>query len=409
MISSNLSKGNPICTLLLFLAGGIACLWTGCMPPVKEKPLSPQQAMERVHFFYPDFGKDDMDFAALVEAIERNLEYLERIDPQSPFVYNGRVFTCEQIIQTQKAFKELLLKEPAPAELNREIRKNFLIYRSVGRKGTGKVLFTGYFEPVYRASLEPTDRFRHPLYRRPEDLISVDLSRFDPQLAGKRIMGRLQGHTLVPYYTRSQIEAGKALRGSGLEIAWLENPVDVAFLHIQGSGRLLLQDGQALSVGYSAYNGRPYRSIGRYMIQEGLVPKEGMSMQAIRAYLTAQPQMCTQVLDSNPSYIFFRVLEEGPVGNIQVPLTPGRSLALDDSIFPKGALCFISCEKPLVNPDGEITGWVPFSRFVLNQDTGGAIQGAGRADLFWGSGPYAGTVAGHLKHEGELYFLIKKP
>ena len=194
-----------------------------------------------------------------------------------------------------------------------------------------------------------------------------------------------------------------------MEIAWLKDPVDVTFLHIQGSGRLRLPDGTETAVGYQASNGHPYRSIGRYMLENRFLSREEMSMQSIRRYLAEHPEIIQEVLNHNPSYVFFRILENGPFGNINVPLTPGRSLALDSSLFPKGALCFISCKKPVINNNGKITGWTDFSRFVLNQDTGGAIKGSGRADLFWGSGTYAELAAGHMKHEGKLYVLIKKP
>jgi membrane-bound lytic murein transglycosylase A len=191
-------------------------------------------------------------------------------------------------------------------------------------------------------------------------------------------------------------------------MAWLKDPVDVAFLHIQGSGRLRFPNGEILSVGYQASNGWPYQSIGGYMIKENYVSKEEMSMQKIREYLSDFPETVHEVLGHNPSYIFFRILDSDPQGNIGVPLTPGRSIALDDKLFPKGGLCFISTQRPVLE-GGQIKEWISFSRFVLNQDTGGAIQGAGRADLFWGSGLYAEIAAGHMKHEGELYFLVKKP
>jgi membrane-bound lytic murein transglycosylase A len=145
------------------------------------------------------------------------------------------------------------------------------------------------------------------------------------------------------------------------------------------------------------------------MLDKGFMEREEMSMQGIRRYLSEHPEIIDDVLNQNPSYIFFRTLENGPLGNINIPVTPERSLALDARLFPKGALAFISCQKPIVNDQEEITGWHKFSRFVLNQDTGGAIKGAGRADLFWGSGPYAEIAAGHLQHDGELYILIKKP
>ena len=261
---------------------------------------------------------------------------------------------------------------------------------------------------MYEGSLAPDETFRYPLYRPPDDLIRIDLSLFSEKFKGENIVARIEGKKVLPYYSRYQIEAERVLEGKGLEIAWLKDPLDVAFLHIQGSGRLRLPDGKDLLVHYQASNGRPYRSIGRYMIEKGFLAREEMSMQAIRKYLTENPEVLDEVLNYNPSYVFFRQVENGPLGSLGVLLTPGRSVALDSKIFPKGALGFISCQKPLVNDQGDIIGWTQFSRFVLNQDSGGAIKGAGRADIFWGSGPYAELTAGHLQHEGDLYILIKK-
>ncbi len=218
----------------------------------------------------------------------------------------------------------------------------------------------------------------------------------------------MDGREVMPYFTRKQIEVERRLEEKNLEIAYLKDPVDVAFLHIQGSGRLRLPDGKTISVGYHASNGRPYRSIGKYMLEKGFLTREMMSMQAIRKYLAEHPEIVEDVLNQNPSYVFFQRLDVGPLGNLNVPITPGRSLALDSMLFPKGALCFLSSQRPVVDPEGEIVGWSPFSRFVLNQDTGGAIKGAGRADLFWGDDSYAQVAAGHMKHEGDLYLLIKK-
>ena len=222
-------------------------------------------------------------------------------------------------------------------------------------------------------------------------------------------MARIEGKEVLPYFSRKQIETDNALADRDLEIAWLKDPLDVAFLHIQGSGRLKLSDESTISVGYQASNGRPYRSIGRYLLDRGLLSREEISMQSIRRYLSEHPETLEEVLNHNPSYVFFGLMDNGPFGNIDVPLTPGRSVALDSRIFPKGALCFISTEKPVMDSSHEITGWTKFSRFVLNQDTGGAIKGSGRADIFWGSDQGAELAAGHMKHEGDLYILIKKP
>ena len=394
-----------ICGTFVIMA--VTLILAGCYPAIQEEVQRPEDALAPVRFFHPSI-QDDLDLESLRLAVERNMAYLDRLDPQDSFVYGPHVYTVKQVRETQQTFLEILSQHPDPEELSREIRKRFRLYRAVGRPGNSKVLFTGYFEPVFDARLESNGEFRCPLYQRPPDLVKIDLSLFNDKYRGESIVARIQENSVVPYYSREEIETEKPLEGRGLEIAWLKDPVDVAFLHIQGSGRLRLPGGEFLTVGYGASNGRPYRSIGRYLLDEGLMQREQMSMQGIRQYLAENPELRKRVLNHNPSYVFFQVLEEGPLGNINIPITPGRTVALDARLFPKGALAFISCQKPVVNPEGRITEWVPFSRFVLNQDTGGAIRGAGRADLFWGSGPYAEVAAGHLQHDGELFILIQK-
>jgi membrane-bound lytic murein transglycosylase A len=378
-----------------------------CYPLRKKEAQYPEEALKQVRFFFPKFN-DDMDRESLIQGVRRNLEYLDRLAPETVFRYGPHDFTCQQVRESQEAFLDLLSRGLDADQLTRQIRKKFHVYRATGRRGTGRVLFTGYYEPIYEGRLARDEIFRYPLYGLPNDLIRIDLSPFGERFKGETIVARIEGKKVQPYFSRSQIEGEKALEGRGLEIAWLKDPLDVAFLHIQGSGRVKLSDGNDFLVHYQASNGRPFQSIGRYMIEKGLLPREGMSMQAIRKYLTEHPEVREEVLNQNPSYIFFRHVENGPWGSLGVLLTPGRSIALDPKFFPKGALGFISSQKPLVNDQGEITGWVKFSRFVAHQDSGGAIKGAGRADIFWGSGPYAEVAAGHLQHEGELYVLIKK-
>jgi membrane-bound lytic murein transglycosylase A len=380
----------------------------GCYPVLKKEAQRPEEALRQVRFFPPPF-RDDMDRDSLTLAITRNLEYLGRLNPETRFQYGLHDFTLQQVRESQEAFLDLLSKGFDEDQLSKEIRKRFRVYRATGRVGDRSVLFTGYYEPIYEGSQARDEAFRYPLYRPPGDLVRIDLSLFGEKFKGESIVARIEGKKILPYYSRSQIEGERVLEGKGLEIAWLKDRLDVAFLHIQGSGRLKLPDGKDLLVNYQASNGQPYRSMGRYMIEKGFLPREEMSMQAMRRYLTEHPAVLDEVLNYNPSYIFFRQVERGPLGSLGVLLTPGRSIALDSKIFPRGALGFISCQKPLVNDQGDITGWTPFSRFVLNQDSGGAIKGAGRADIFWGSGPHAELTAGHLQHEGELYILIKKP
>jgi membrane-bound lytic murein transglycosylase A len=394
---------NPACILAFF------CILTvfGCGQVLKKEVASPEKALTQVRHPLPEF-RDDMDLDSLALAMKRNLEYLNRLDPDYVFTYGPSKFTCRQVRESQEAFLKLILSTPDLKALNREIGKRFQIFRAAGGTEEGKVLFTGYYEPVFDAAAEADATFIYPIYRMPEDLIKIDLSLFNKKYKGETIIARVEDNKVLPYYSREQIEDKKTLMGKGLEIAWLRDPLDVAFLQIQGSGQLKLKDGKILSVGYIGSNGRAYNSVGRYMIDKGMLTKEEVSMQAIRKYLSAHPEVINEVLNYNPSYVFFRMLDGPPLGNIQVPLTAGRSVALDSSLFPKGALCFISCKKPSVNENGEITGWTDFSRFIMNQDTGGAIKGAGRADIFWGNGQYAEIAAGYMRQEGELFILIKK-
>jgi membrane-bound lytic murein transglycosylase A len=381
----------------------------GCYPALRKEAQSPGQALTKVRFFYPHFS-DDMDVASLQKALEENLQYLRRLSPDFRFEYGSHTFTAQQVIDSQEAFTNIVASNPGPEELNRLIKKEFLVYEASGRVGHRSVLFTGYFEPLFEGRLTRDDVFKYPIYRKPDDLIKIDLSLFREEFKGKSVIARIQGKQVLPYFTRQQIDLGKSLKGKSLEIAWLKDPLDVAFLQVQGSGCLDLGDGRRIRVGYAGKNGQPYRSIAGYLIEKGFLVKEEASMQSIRRFLSEHPEMTEQVLNSNPSYVFFRDLGDGPVvGNLNVPITAGRTIALDSSLFPPGALAFITSEKPVIDQKGEITGWKKFSRFVLNQDTGGAIQGAGRADLFWGSGPHAEVAAGHMRHEGELYILIKKP
>jgi len=382
--------------------------FVGCYPTLKQEAQKPEEALRKIHFFFPSY-KDDMDFSSLERAIRRNFEYLDRLDPDTLFSYGPHKYSTKQVRESQEAFLNLIAENPEPKELVRRLRKQFFVYKATGRVGERRVLFTGYFEPIYEGNIVPDERYAYPLYRTPDDLIKIDLSLFREEFEGKSIIAKIEGKNVTPYYSRRDIETEKALEGRNLEVAWLKDPLDVTFLHIQGSGRVNLPDGTNISVGYDGSNGRPYRSIGRYMLDEGYLEREEISMQTIRQYLQDHPDILDEVLNHNPSYVFFDIRDDGPLGNINVILTPGRSIALDSRIFPKGALCFISVKKPVLDGGGNITDWVDFSRFVVNQDTGGAIKGAGRADLFWGSDDYAQIAAGNMKHEGDLYILIKKP
>jgi membrane-bound lytic murein transglycosylase A len=288
------------------------------------------------------------------------------------------------------------------------LRRHYQLFRSIGRPPNGEVLYTGYFEPLYPGSLNPSPVYNIPVYGIPEDLVSVNLSLFSPEWAGQRIVGRLEGHQLLPYHTRAKIIQDNVLQTKAPIIAWLQDPVDLYFLQVQGSGSIKTPAGQKIRILYAAQNGHPSELVGRHLIRENKVPPEEMSMQRIRRYFREHPEDTERLLNQDPSFVFFRIGETGPLGNLGVEVTPGRSIATDRNLFPPGALAYITTQKPLVSGDRTIAQWTPLKRFVLNQDTGGAIKGPGRADLFWGSGAYAETAAGHLQHTGSLYFLILK-
>jgi membrane-bound lytic murein transglycosylase A len=396
------------------LVGLLASLFVaGCPAPPKVAPPPPPPSAETALIrlapdAYPDFS-DDLDFESLEHALSRSIGFLKAADPQRRFRFGPDIYSTEHVLKSLEAVQELLRARPPVAHLQAFIRERFRVYQSVGRDGAGEVLFTGYYEPLLQGSLERRPEFPIPVYPRPDDLLSIELGAFSEKYQGERIVGRVAGRNVVPYFERREIEREGVLAGRVTPIVWVEDPVDLFFLHIQGSGRIGLPDGRTLHLGYDAKNGRPYRSIGQLLIEEGRIPREEMSMQRIRAYLRENPSEVARVLHHNPSFVFFRVVPDGPLGALNFKLTPGRSLALDLKLFPPAALAFAETEKPLADAGGQVAGWVPCRRFVLNQDTGGAITGPGRADLFWGAGAYAELAAGHLKHPGRLFFIVLTP
>ncbi|MBT4167451.1 MAG: murein transglycosylase [Rhodospirillaceae bacterium] len=271
--------------------------------------------------------------------------------------------------------------------------------------GRATGLFTGYYEPSLRGSRERGAPYTTPLYGLPKDLINVDLGQFSEELQGKRIVGRLQGRRLTPYPERQGIVAG-ALAGRGLEIVYVDDPVDAFFLQIQGSGRVQLGDGEEMRLGYAGGNGRRYYAIGRELIKRGILSKENVSMQSIRAWLSANPLQGEEVMDLNASYIFFRELQgTGPIGALGVALTPGRSIAVDRRLIPLGIPVWLQASHPAADPE---QGDRPLHRLVLAQDTGGAIKGGVRGDIFWGHGPAAAAIAGRMKNAGQWFLLLPK-
>jgi membrane-bound lytic murein transglycosylase A len=350
---------------------------------------------------------DDADFRDLAAAVQQSMDYYRKLPPTTQFVFGPDRATAADLLNTLQVFFAITLDGTLSNEqkLSR-ISSEFVLYRAAGGD-KGKVLFTGYYEPLLSCRVARDDTYRYPLYRRPDDLLEIDLTQFGVDASKNKIYGRQDNRKVVPYYTRDEIDRKNALSGKQLEILWCSDLVDISVLQVQGSGKADLGNGNVVSVLYDAANGRPYKSVGKYLIDAGVIPKENMSLPLIREYLRSNPDRTDEILSQNPSYVFFRLGNGPSVGNIGEPLTPGRSIATDSKLFPKGALAFIATQKPVIE-NNVIKTWTPFSRFVLNQDTGGAIKGAGRVDIFFGPGPEAELAAGNLQHEGELYFLLKK-
>jgi membrane-bound lytic murein transglycosylase A len=351
---------------------------------------------------------DDLDRESLRGALRQSITYLEKLPPERIVGEQPRRLTAKEVLDSVAAFERLLDRWDCRACWLKELHARFDLIPSSSDPATETILFTGYYQPVVKASLVPTAEYAYPIYGKPADMIIAEQVKLTPAMSAEKVFGRLEAEKFIPYYSRREIDQQGILRGRGYEIAWVENPVDLFFLHIQGSGVLQLPDGRRLHVGYAAANGRPYRSIGRLLIDSGKVPQEEMSMQRLRRYFAEHPEEQNDIMAYNESYIFFRLLEEGPLGSLEVPLTPGRSIATDARLFPKGALAFATAEMPIVDGAGQLNGWQPFSRFVFNQDSGGAIRGAQRADLYFGTGTDAGAAAGYMNRPGKLYFVLLK-
>ncbi|BBK34681.1 membrane-bound lytic murein transglycosylase A [Stella humosa] len=342
----------------------------------------------------PGWTTDDQ--AQALPALRRSCERIAAVDPARPVGPEGVSGKAGDWRVVCTAAAQVPANDAAAARRFFETR--FQPWRAADRDQT-EGLFTGYYEPLLSGSRTRTQRFSTPLLRRPPDLVEVDLAQFRPALRGQRIAGRLEGGRLRPYPDRAEIEAG-ALQGRGLELVWVDDAVDAFFLHIQGSGRVKLTDGTVLRVGYEAQNGHAYVPIGRLLADRGQIPRESVSMPSIRAWLAAHPAEAGRLMNENPSYVFFRELKgDGPLGAQGVALTPGRSLAVDPSFVPYGVPVWLDAEDPLSRS-------ARVRRLMVAQDTGGAIRGPVRGDVFWGFGAEAAERAGLMKSRGGYWLLL---
>jgi membrane-bound lytic murein transglycosylase A len=348
---------------------------------------------------------DDLDAAGFVAATRDALAYLGGLPPLTELDFAGHVRTADELAAGLRRASAIIRESDDPRRRTERLQQEFVLLRSAGRDGEGEVLVTGYYEPVLEARREPVPPFTAPVYGVPDDLIRVQLEDFGVTAERSTLIGRLDGARLVPYPDRGAIDFEQGLVSKPEVLGYLNGLVEVFFLQVQGSGTLIFPDGERLRAGYATGNGHPYRSIGRLLLDEGAMTTDEMSMQAIRRYLRDHPAEVERVLGHNPSYVFFRSLpaDGGPIGCFGVPVTAGRSIAVDRSLFPAPTAAFVTGRLPAAGGSDR-----PFARLVVIQDTGGAITGPGRVDLFFGTGDAAGELAGRTKHLGELFILLPK-
>ena len=326
-----------------------------------------------------------------MKSIDNSLRYLA--SPKAAQVYRKYGvpgITRDRVRRSLVRFRQLVLNSRSPAELQAAVKREFVFYKSVGRDEQGTVLFTGYFEPSYAASRTPSAEYRYPLYKLPANF---------------------QGWK-TPHPTRTELEGedglGTKSRLRGSELVWLRDRLEAFLVQVQGSARLQLPNGKQMTVGYAGKTDYPYVSIGRELVKDGKLPLEGLTLQVLIDYFRANPAELSQYLPRNQSFVFFQETYGAPAtGSIGVPVTPERSIATDKSIMPPGALALINAPIPFSHASGQLETRM-VNRYVLDQDTGSAIRGAGRVDIFMGTGSKAGDRAGMINGTGELYYLLLK-
>lgn len=329
---------------------------------------------------------------ALISAIARSLQYLQTANAAVAYQnYPVAGITRDRVIKSLQRFRELLLKTNSATELHQAIEREFVLYQSVGKDNQGSVLFTAYYEPLYAASRVSTTEYRYPVYRLPPDFNSWT----------------------KPHPTREELEGADGLQSAkgklrGLELFWFRSRLEPYLAQIQGSAKLQLPDGTQTTIGYAGNTAYNYKSIGRELVNDGKLPQEGVTMPIILDYFQKHPQELNIYIPRDRSFVFFQENHGEPAqGSINVPLTAERSIATDKSLMPPGALALIRASIPLVNPTGKMQERI-ISRYVLDQDTGGAIKGAGRVDYFLGTGKIAGDRAGVTVSNGQLFYLLLK-
>ena len=362
-----------------------------------EEPKPPELRLIQTSYTeLPGWGSDD--YTEIITPLVRSCERILKRSSEERFGPLEQAGTYEDWQSACREFAKVATG--TSADIKAFIESTFTPYQVLADDNP-EGLFTGYYEATLNGSAIKSEQYAHPLYKRPEDLVMVDLGQFREHLKGERIAGRVIGGNLKPYESREEIVTGNWPHNDQV-LVWVDSAVDAFFLQIQGSGRIMMDDGTMMRVGYAGQNGHPYYAVGRELIKMGVLTKETVSMQSIEQWLEQNPDRADNIMNTNQSYVFFQELDgEGPLGGENIALTPRRSLAIDRSLLPYGLPLWVDIAPPMEGEQG-------LQRMMIAQDTGGAIRGPVRGDVFWGYGDEAETIAGHMKSSGRYWALLPK-
>lgn len=384
MRSTRLNSFLILCSILAVTVGcgGTKEPGIGRAPePEYDRPLGPGElALRKIPpEQYPDFSQAYHQRSGLEQAARYNLEYLSKASSQRFFPYLD--ITHERAVMSNETFIEVLQTTNSPEDFDRQIKSRFEVYESRGWNDKGDVLFTGYYRPIFDARLQPDNEFRYPLYRKPPG-------------GGQNL-------------TRSQIDKG-ALAGQGLELCYLRDRFEAYIVTVQGSGKLRLADGSFFEIGYAGDNGLEYQSVGQSLVESGAIQPGELSLQGLIRYFKEHPDQLDRAFAINSRYVYFTPRTGGPYGSLNVPVTPFRTIATDKQVYPRASVAFMQTQLPARGADGQIQNY-KYDGFAMDQDTGGAIRAAGRCDVFMGTGPEVGELAGRTFAEGRLYYIFVRP
>lgn len=392
-------------TLLLVLTSGLLWVFLKPSPTITQKPPKKTQPvlLQQANFKQIPGWNTNHNYRLSLKTFQLSCKVFLKQDPSTAIGTPLIPLTVHDMLKPCQSALKISSKNTTNQQAKQFFETWFtavIPYQKQAMKG----LFTGYYMPLLLGSLVKTDQYAIPIYATPDNLLSIELGLFNPSWQGKHLMARVEGQKVLPYYTRKQINHG-AIEHHAPVIAWTTSPIERLNLEIQGSGVVKFPNGESLYLGYAAANGAPYTPIGRVMINKGIFTRDTASMPAIRSYLKSHPQQVDLIIDQNKSFVFFKKLEEKiALGAQGIGLTPGYSLAVDPRWIPLGLPIWLST----THPDPQKPSHKPLHRLMIAQDTGGAIRGVVRGDVYWGEGARAESIAGNMRNKGYYWILVPK-